>query len=215
MIAHKTKSLPIPPMPRLKPKAKKKVTIADWLKLPEDVHVELINGKLVYEVMASTNHGRIMGILFSLLRDPYDRPPGSKGKPGGWWFSQDVDIKLGPHGLRPDVVGWRRDKHPKPPQPQKGVVIDMPDWIAEVLSPSTMARDWGDKHRIYHRYKVPHYWLVDPKAHTLTTLVWTEDDYKIGYLYEANDVVSAEPFDQARISMQELFDLEEAGAIAP
>lgn len=210
MMPHKTKALLLRSIQSVKSRQKKKITIADWQKLPEDVHVELINGKLVYETMAGFDHGTVMGNLYSLLRDPYGHSlSGSDEKPGGWWFSLDVDIKFGPHGLRPDVAGWRRDKYPNKPRMNGQVTLDPPDWVAEVLSTSTMGRDWGDKHRIYHQYKVSHYWLLDRQAHTLTTLVWTKDTYELECFGGPNDTLNAAPFSQAKISIQELFDLAE------
>lgn len=189
---------------------KKKATFADWLKQPEELHAELIDGKLVYETMGNSEHGRAWGKLISNLNDAYDRPPGQNGKPGGWWLAIDVDMKLGPNGLRPDLVGWRRDKHPTLPKTQNGCVKEVPDWVAEILSPSTMNRDWGDKHRIYYQHKVSHYWLLDPKAYTLTTLVWTKDGYEMTHFGKVGDIVQAEPFEQVAISIRELFGIEEA-----
>ena len=45
-----------------------------------------------------------------------------------------------------------------------------PDWICEVVSPSTEAIDRGRKLRIYAREGVAHAWLVDPLRRTLEVL---------------------------------------------
>ncbi|MSO56258.1 MAG: Uma2 family endonuclease, partial [Acidobacteria bacterium] len=42
-----------------------------------------------------------------------------------------------------------------------------PDITVEVLSPSTASHDRGRKTRIFQRYQVPEYWIVDPVAETI------------------------------------------------
>jgi len=83
-----------------------------WLSLPEGDRAELLGGRIVYKAMASIEHGdAVMGIAEQLGR--FRGPPGT---PGGWWLSQEVDMYLAGQGLRPDMVGWRMDRHPLPPQ---------------------------------------------------------------------------------------------------
>jgi Uma2 family endonuclease len=43
-----------------------------------------------------------------------------------------------------------------------------PDWVCEVLSPSSLAHDRS--RRIYLEHKVPYYWLCDPESRTLEIL---------------------------------------------
>lgn len=37
-----------------------------------------------------------------------------------------------------------------------------PDWIIEILSPSTEKRDYNDKYYLYEKYGVKEYWIVNP-----------------------------------------------------
>ena len=65
----------------------------------------------------------------------------------------------------PDLAGWRRETMPEYPT---GAYFDCtPDWVCEVLSPSTRAIDLGGKRDIYAREGVGHLWFVDPGAKTL------------------------------------------------
>jgi Uma2 family endonuclease len=60
----------------------------------------------------------------------------------------------------PDLAGWRRDRMPDIPQDQRFEIV--PDWICEVLSPSTASKDRAVKMPLYARYGVQYVWLVDP-----------------------------------------------------
>ena len=43
----------------------------------------------------------------------------------------------------------------------------VPDFIIEILSPSTAKKDLGDKFTLYERHGVAEYWVVDPYAEAL------------------------------------------------
>lgn len=144
-----------------------------WLSLPEGDRAELLDGRIVYKAMPSIEHGdAILGIAGQL--DPYRGP--RNGQEGGWWLSQDVEMYLAGQGLRPDIVGWRVERYPEPPQKRNvgarhlGVYTDPPDWVCEVLSTSTRGQDIDDgtKWRAYHSAGVGHYWLVDLSRRQIT-----------------------------------------------
>jgi len=120
---------------------------------------------------------------------------------------------LGGHGLRPDLVGWRAEKHPAPPHkvnvgPRRlGVYVTPPDWVCEILSEATRSRDEeeGLKWRTYWEAEVDHYWLVDLTRHQLTV-------YRRGKLdYEPVDVVGREsikalaPFESVQFNARRVF----------
>ncbi len=140
--------------------------LVSWLSLPQSDRAELLRGRIVYQAMASLEQGDAAGGICGQL-DKFRGPPG--GGMGGWWLSQNVDLFLAGQGLRPDLVGWRVDRHPRPPQKVNvgdkhlGVYVTPPDWVCEVLSSSTRSRDEEDgvKWQAYHEAGVGHYWLVD------------------------------------------------------
>ena len=69
------------------------------------------------------------------------------GGPGGWIFVDEPELHLGPHVVVPDIAGWRRERMTEPAD--KAYFEVAPDWVCEILSPSTEKYDKGDKRRIY------------------------------------------------------------------
>jgi len=193
----------------------RRATIKDWLALPEEQRAELIDGRIVYQGMAGPVHGRAQSKVNGRLSEPYDRRVGSGERPGGWWLSIEVDMELGGMGCRPDLLGWRRDKHTAVPAPDsRGLVTAVPDWICEVLSKSTAPMDMGPKRVGYHRAGVAHYWLLDPQNGTLTVLRWTPDGYLVALVAGRGDTVRAAPFEAIEIDVGQLLGDDEAEAEA-
>jgi Uma2 family endonuclease len=190
-------------------------TVEEWLAVPAEQRAELIGGKIVRHAFPGPKHGFAQGEVYAAIR-PYNRRAGGPGGPGGWWISQEVDMFIGGIGCRPDAVGWRREKHPHAPEPDaSGVVTAEPDFIAEVLSSSTVRYDQGPKRDVYFNAGVTHYWLVDPTYKTLTVLERAAQGYVIVLVAGPGEVVRAPPFGLVAIPVAELFLDEEAGPVEP
>ena len=90
-----------------------------------------------------------------------------RGGPGGWFFLSEPELRLGsdssaPDVLSPDLAGWRRERLPQLPPTN---AIDLaPDWVCEILSPSTMRYDRGLKAARYLLHGVAWIWFIDPDA---------------------------------------------------
>ena len=80
-----------------------------------------------------------------------------------------------------------------------------PDWVCEVLSPSTAAIDRGKKIPIYVRERVGHVWLVDPLARTLEILRLDGDSYRLAVTFDGDRRVRAEPFDAIELDLSALW----------
>jgi hypothetical protein len=81
----------------------------------------------------------------------------------------EPELHLGDDILVPDLADWRRERMPEIPDAPYFELA--PDWVCEVLSPSTYAKDRGRKLPIYAREGVQHAWLMEPKARLLEVLV--------------------------------------------
>jgi Uma2 family endonuclease len=191
--------------------ARKRATLDDLLAIPEgERDHEIIDGEIVRRAMPRLIHARGLTRLGSRISDPYDRPSGRRG-PGGWWIATEPDIEFASDQIyRPDLAGWRRERMPS--MHDEHPVRLRPDWVCEILSPNNATNDTIKKFRNYHRYQVPHYWIVDPMNETLTVHRWAEPGYMAILLAERGERVRAEPFDAVEIDLDELFgDVAEEG----
>ena len=99
------------------------------------------------------------------LISPYQK---GRGGPGGWWILFEPELHLSPHILVPDLAGWRRERLPRIPEIAYFTLA--PDWVCEVLSPSTARVDRGDKMLIYASQGVSFLWLLEPVPVSYTHL---------------------------------------------
>ena len=152
----------------------------------------------------SGEHGDAQAGLVSALRAPFHRRSGGGGGLGGWWIFTEVEVLLESGSLvRPDVVGFRRERCPERPT---GTPIKLrPDFVCEIVSPSNAHVDTVKKLRLYHQAGLPYYWLVDPRDATLTVMRHSPDGYVMLLRAERHEVVRAEPFDAIEIPVGTLF----------
>ena len=80
-----------------------------------------------------------------------------------------------------------------------------PDWVCEVLSPSTAAIDRGDKLDIYAREGVKNAWLVDPVARTLEVFRLEGEKWLRVSHHKTGTEVRAEPFDAIAFELDVLW----------
>ena len=92
-----------------------------------------------------------------------------------------------------------------PRMPETAYFPLAPDWICEVLSPSTTSIDRAKKLRIYAREQVAHAWLVDPNAGTLEVLRLENERWTILGTHVGSEVVRAEPFCEIELDLASLW----------
>ncbi len=181
-------------------------TLADLLAIPEEARRhELVEGAIVEKGAASGEHGAAQRKISELI-GPFERRPGGRW-PGGWWFATEVEITFDEHNtFRPDVVGWRRDRVPE--RPRGTTIAIRPDWVCEILS-TNRRNDLVRKKRGYHRFAVPHYWILDPDEATLMVYRWSEAAYLEILAAERGERVRPEPFEAIEIAVGVLFGDDE------
>jgi Uma2 family endonuclease len=179
-------------------------TLADFWAIAEGERFhELVGGELVEKAAPTGEHGDAQAGVVGAVRPPFQRKPGGGG-PGGWWIATEVEVLLETGDVvRPDVLGWRRERCPE--RPTGTPVKLLPDWICEVVSSANAKDDTVKKLRLYHRVAVPHYWIVDPRDSTLTVMRWSDAGYVTLMRAERAEVVRPEPFDAIELAVGTLF----------
>ena len=145
--------------------ARRRATYADLLGVPEHLVAEIVDGELVTSPRPGPPHALAASALTSVLFDRFNGPPGGTPEPGGWWIISEPELHLGDDVLVPDAAGWRRERMAALPD---AVFFEMPpDWVCEVISPSSGRLDRTRKMPLYARERIGHLWLVDPAARTV------------------------------------------------
>ncbi|WP_241757806.1 Uma2 family endonuclease [Myxococcus landrumensis] len=175
---------------------KRPATYEDLLSLPEHVVGQIIDGELIVMPRPASPHARAHSRLGGELYGPFER---GRGGPGGWLFLDEPELHLGPDLLVPDLAGWRRERMPEMPDTPYFTLA--PDWVCEVLSPSTEAVDRVKKTRIYAREGVSHLWLVDPRARTLEVLRLSGQHWVELGTCGGDERVRAEPFEALELEL--------------
>jgi Uma2 family endonuclease len=178
---------------------KKGATYDDLVRVPEHYVAEMFDGELYASPRPAYPHSRAAGVLHAKLGDAFDFGDG----PCDWFFYIEPELHFGKDVLVPDIAGWRRERLPS--LPQDAYLTLAPDWVCEVLSPSTESIDRGKKLRIYAREGVGHAWFVDPLERSLEVLVLQSGMLRQTERHQGNVRVRALPFDALELELRALW----------
>ena len=165
-------------------------TFEDLLKVPDHLVAEIVEGELYTTPRPAGPHGRVISGIDRRIGWSFDE--GVEG-PDGWWIVMEPEIHLGRDIFVPDVAGWRRDRVP---EYLRGAAWEVaPDWVCEVLSPSTARLDHTRKMPMYARHGIEWAWLIDPALHTLEIRRRQNETWSLVSSFEGDDVIRPRPFD--------------------
>lgn len=190
--------------------AKRDATYADYAALPEGVQAELIDGALYVHLAPAPPHGSSQYSLGGELHGPFQK---GRGGPGGWWFMVTPEQHLGPHVVQPDLAGWRKERMPA--LPATTFIEVVPDWICEILSPSTEAHDRDRKRRLYAMYGVKHLWYLHPVERYLEVNELIEGSWRIVDIASDDGFVRAPPFEAVALNLEDLWPIPPPASVTP
>ncbi len=149
-------------------------TIDDYLALPDDVRCELIDGELIKMESPTRTHQSIAGFLFYKIYS-YIEENGGQCTP----YIAPLDVQLDKDDrtmVQPDVMVVC---HPEVETEKR--LFGAPDFVAEILSPSTRRKDMVVKLHKYMNAGVREYWIIDPDEERVSTYLFGKDDNDIAF----------------------------------
>lgn len=151
-------------------KGKKGYTIADIEALPDGERAELIDGEMFMMATPMTIHQRILVRLILKIGSYIENNKGNcelLPAPFGVYIKKDErnyvepDISVICHEEKLDEKGCH----------------GAPDWVIEIVSPSSRKMDYVRKTALYQETGVLEYWIVDPKKEMVT--IYKADQWDI------------------------------------
>jgi Uma2 family endonuclease len=183
--------------------AKRQAVYEDLYHIPENTTGEIIDGVLIVRPRPGIPHIFASSALGSELQFPFQR---GRGGPGGWIILDDPELHLGAHVIVPDLAGWRKERVLGKLHERHFTVA--PDWVCEILSPSSARIDRIKKMRIFAEHGVPFAWLIDPLSRTLEVYGLESGRWAVLGLHGEDEKVRAEPFTEVELDLAHLW-LEE------
>lgn len=174
--------------------------------LRADEKVEFVNGEVVVHSPARHAHNAAVANLVALLRTH------ALMARGGLVVCEKALVSLTRNDYEPDVVFFGREKAARlTPDLMR---YPAPDFVAEVLSESTEARDRGVKAEDYAAHGVADYWIVDPDGRTVEAFALPAgaDEYPAPRLARGDDELAIAAAPGFRIPVAAIFDEERCRA---
>jgi Uma2 family endonuclease len=177
--------------------AHKAPTLADLDALPPGIKGEIIEGVLYTMTRPRGPHQQVTTRIVGELVGPFDL--GVNG-PGGWWVlvAPGIQLPRSPE-FAPDVAGWRRERLPV--LAHDAAIMVVPDWICEILSPTTRQHNLLVKKPYYAKIGVAHHWLVDLAERTLTAYRLQSGRWLELGVYRDERDAHIEPFAEAALNV--------------
>jgi Uma2 family endonuclease len=169
----------------------------DYLLLPEDKRYEILDGELFMVPAPNVRHQRVSKRLAVILINHVE------GKGLGEILYAPCDLLLSEETVvQPDILFVRKER--------SGIIgtaniTKAPDLVIEILSPGSRSKDLDLKSKIYARFGVQEYWIVDPEVETVEVLVWSETGYISAGVQGKADRLSSPLLPDLNLALSEVF----------
>lgn len=177
--------------------AKIKFTYQDYLLMPEDKQYELMEGEFHMMPAPNWSYQTIVRNLSFILYDFV-----SRHQLGEVQFAP-LDVILSDEDVvQPDILYLSKERF--------GIISEKgvqgaPDLVVEILSSGTKERDRGIKRKLYAKYGVKEYWIVDPSARTIEVLALCESGFQTVRVYPEGTRLSSPLISGLSIDLDEIF----------
>lgn len=165
----------------------------------EDQKAEFINGEVVFHSPVKVRHNEISFNLAYLIRTKLLKS--NMGK----MFHEKVMIQLTRNDYEPDICFFLKEKSDKLKPDQ--MLLPAPDFVVEVVSPSTEKTDRTIKFEDYESHGVKEYWIIDPEKEFVEQYLLNEGKYFL-QLKSGNGIISSPVIEGFDIPIRAIFDEE-------
>ena len=175
-------------------------TYEDILALPDHVVGEIVEGELFVSPRPASPHAYAAFVLGAWLH----RYVGGGGDgPAGWWILPEPELHLGRDVFVPDYAGWLRVRLPV--LPSVSYFTLEPDWVCEIVSPSSTRLDRFHKLPRYAHHGIPYAWILDPISRGLEVYHLDGENYTLLKTFVGEQPIRAEPFDTVDLPLERLW----------
>ena len=168
-----------------------------------DVKAEFINGEVIVHSPVKRRHWKITDLLSSVL-SVYTRfrRLGSVG-------TEKVMISLTRNDYEPDLVFFSKEKTAAFHDEQ--VLFPAPDFVVEILSKGTAAKDKGIKKKDYAAHGIQEYWIIDPIKQQIQQYILflpTDKNYSPAKIFTIDDDIESRVIEGFTIPVRAIFEEE-------
>lgn len=165
--------------------------------ITEDDKAEFINGEVILHSPVKLMHLDSSANLFNLIYNFL------KEKSIGKCYTEKAMISLTRNDYEPDIVFFRDEKIKKFKPDQ--MLFPAPDFITEILSPSTAKNDRGIKFSDYAKHGIPEYWIIDPEAETVEQYFIKDGVYAINNKYSDQQIIESLAIEGFSVTCADIF----------
>ena len=174
-----------------------KLTYQDYLDTPGDERYELLDGELILVGSPNMAHQDVVTNLGTPL-SVFVR----EGDLGKLYFAPTDVILSDSEVVQPDLLFISKEReHIRTSANIQGA----PDFIVEILSPSSAQRDWGRKRDLYARHQVKEYWIVDPANRIVYVMLLRDRVLDLDATYGEGDTVNSATLEGFSVDVGDLF----------
>ncbi len=171
---------------------------SDYLLLPEDKRYEILDGELCVVPAPNTRHQKLLGQLFKIL----DSHVTEKELGTVLLAPYDV-IRSEENVVQPDIL-FVASEHLR--IIGEANISGSPDLVIEILSPNNRRKDVETKRKVYAKFGVREYWIVDPGVETVEVLVWSEAVYSSAGAFGRNESLSSPLLPELDLPLSSVFE---------
>lgn len=166
--------------------------------LPDGVNGEIVGEEMVVSPRPWILNASACGALLNAIGWAFGRGEGNE-----WIILFEPELRFDDAIVVPNLAAWRRTRLPE--LPDAAYLTLVPDWVCEVLAPSSARFDRTAKMPLYAREGVGHAWLVDPHRKSLEVFERDVDGWSPVLMATGAEVVRARPFETYSLDLSELW----------